>query len=358
MEADLAGAKGGISERFVPDQDAGRLIEVEHLARYRWAMPAAPDRAVLDAGCGTAYGTKLLAQAGAREVVGVDLVSTVLDAVRPTMPENVRLEQGDLRQLPLEDDAFELIVCFEVIEHFEDPFTVLDELVRVLAPQGLLLISSPNRGVYPANNPHHLHEFRPEELQAELSARLANVQLVRQHDYVVSAVLGDDAVARGGEALEGVTLHKLIAGEPGDEVYTIAMASDEALPELHQVATMTGPLELREWMSVFDVQTSAIRDKDNHIGQLQARIQERDRLGELLTDAEQRLAGIPDLQLRIADLEYELSQARAAADAAREQVHQLDERAMRSQRVLTDVMSSPSWQVTKPLRAAKRLLAR
>ncbi len=82
--------------------------------------------------------------------------------------------------------------------------------------------------------------------------------------------------------------------------------------------------------------------------------EERDRLGELLTDAEQRLAGVPDLQLRIADLEYELSQARAAADAARKEARRYDEQSMRAQRVLTDVMSSPSWQVTKPLRAAKR----
>ena len=69
-----------------------------------------------------------------------------------------------------------------------------------------------------------------------------------------------------------------------------------------------------------------------------------------------RLAGVPDLQLRIADLERELEEARRAADAAREQARVLDERLTRSARVLSDVMNSPSWRLTKPLRTAKHFL--
>ena len=107
------------------------------------------------------------------------------------MPGSVRLQAGDIRSLDFEDDGFEMVVCFEVIEHVEDPSVVFDELVRVLAPGGLLLVSSPNRGVYPPGNPHHLHEFTSAELEAELAARLGHVQLVRQRDYIVSAVLSD-----------------------------------------------------------------------------------------------------------------------------------------------------------------------
>ena len=197
MEIDLAGTKDGISERFAPDQDRGRLIEVEHVSRYQWAAQAAKDRVVLDAGCGTGYGTRLLAEGGAREVVGIDLAEAVLEAVAPTMPDSVRLQTGDLRKLEVPDNTFDLIVCFEVIEHFEDPFTVLDELIRVLAHDGLLLISSPNRGVYQPGNPHHLHEFTAVELRAELADRLSNVELTRQHDYIVSALLSDSFVRAG-----------------------------------------------------------------------------------------------------------------------------------------------------------------
>jgi SAM-dependent methyltransferase len=357
VEADLAGTKDGISERFVPDKDTGRLIEAEHLARYRWAAQAAAGRRVLDAGCGTGYGAKLLAEAGAHEVVGVDLAAGVLEAVAPSMPEQVRLEAGDLRQLSYEAGSFELIVCFEVIEHFEEPLVVLDELVRVLGQNGVLLISSPNRGVFPAGNPHHHHEFEPQELHEALCARLRNVRLVRQNDYLLSAALLDASVlARDGATLDGIRLDKLVGEEVGRELYTLAVAGNGPLPDLDQLGVLTGTLEFREWLSVFDEQTEAIRRKDNYIGELEARVAERDRVGQLLLEAEQRLAEIPALQLQIDDLRHELAGARAAEEAARQQMRALDERLMRAQRTLVEVMSSPSWRVTKPLRAAKRLL--
>ena len=99
VDSDLASTKNGISERFVPEQDQGRLIEVEHVSRYQWAAQAANGRAVLDAGCGTGYGCRLLAAGGAREVIGVDIARSVLEAVAPAMPESVRLQAGDVRKL-------------------------------------------------------------------------------------------------------------------------------------------------------------------------------------------------------------------------------------------------------------------
>ena len=352
MDSDLASPKNGISERFVPEQDQGRLIEVEHVSRYRWAAQVAKDRLVLDAGCGTGYGSRLLAAGGAREVIGVDIARAVLETVAPAMPESVHLQVGDLRKLDLEDDAFELVVCFEVIEHFEDPFIVLDELVRVLAPGGLLLLSSPNRGVYQPGNPHHLHEFAPAELVAELAARLGHVRLLRQQDYIVSAVLSDATTERGGgAAVPNLAVHKLAADSPGREIYTIAMASDAELPELRELAAMTGTLELREWLSVFETQTGAIADKDNYIDELTARLEERDRLAQLLGDAERRLAEVPEFELRIADLEFELAAARNAADAARREANELDQMLMYGRRMLRYVRP-----VIKPLRQARRKL--
>ncbi len=357
MTTDYAGTKAGISERFAPDQDRGRLIEVEHVARYRWAAQAAAGRTVLDAGCGTAYGSALLAAGGAAEVVGVDIAESVLKVMAPRMPESVSLEVGDLRRLRYADDRFDLIVCFEVIEHFDEPLVVLDELVRVLAPGGVLLISSPNRGVYPDGNPHHFHEFTPDELLEAVRQRLANVRLVRQHDYMVSALLSDaDFAQDSSEPLSEVELRKLVAGEPGDELYTVAIASSGTLPELHQLAALTGPFELKEWIDAAATQTEAIRVKDRTISDLQQRIGERDRIARLLTDAEQRLAGIPDLHQRIADLERELHAERTAHQATRDHAEHLDARLMRSERVLREVFGSPSWQMTKPLRYAKRRL--
>lgn len=348
MQNDLAQARDGISERFAPEQDRGRLIEAEHLARYRWATQAADGQRVLDAGCGTAYGSRLLAEAGAREVVGVDIAQVVVETVAPSMPEGVRLVTGDLRKLTFANGEFDLVICFEVIEHVEDPAVVLDELVRVLAPDGLLLISSPNPEVYPPGNPHHLHELTPAELEAELTSRLDNVRLLRQDDHIVSALHerdGDPA----GLRLDDVTADA--NRDSGSEVYTVAVASRSTLPDLPGLAVLTGTLELREWLAAADVQTAAIADKDNYIVELETRLQERDRLSELLVDAEQRLAKVPELNLRIADLEHELGAARGAEQVARREAQELDQMLMYGRRMLRHVRP-----LIKPLRKARRRL--
>ena len=357
VHSNLSGTLEGVSERFVADRDRGRLIEVEHLARYRWAAQVAAGRTVLDAGCGTAYGCRLLARAGARQVLGLDIAASVVESVGGDLPSTVTLSTGDVRALELESASVELVTCFEVLEQLEDPETALDELARVLTPGGLLLVSSPNPGVRPPGNPHHGRELTPAELEAALRERLAHVTLLRQRDYIVSAILSDAEEARGdGEPVQDAPLGKLHPGRPGEETYTIAAAGHAELPHLHGLALMTGTLELSEWLSGAEIQTNAIRDRDRQIAGLQQRVGERDQLAVLLTDAEQRAAGIPELRTRIGDLEADLADARRELEAARAEAHALDDRLMRSERVLVDMRNSPSWQLTRPLRSAKKLL--
>jgi 2-polyprenyl-3-methyl-5-hydroxy-6-metoxy-1,4-benzoquinol methylase len=88
-------------ERFDPQAMHGRLIEAEHLARYWWAAALEAGKRVLDAGCGTAYGSEILARAGASEVVGVDLDQAVVETARASTP-TASLEVADVRQLRTE----------------------------------------------------------------------------------------------------------------------------------------------------------------------------------------------------------------------------------------------------------------
>ena len=70
-------------------------------------------------------------------MTGSDVARRVLDSVRPRVAETVRLDVADVCRLPYDDGAFDLVVCFNVIEHLEDPGRRDDELVRVLATEGL-----------------------------------------------------------------------------------------------------------------------------------------------------------------------------------------------------------------------------
>jgi SAM-dependent methyltransferase len=351
VSSDLASTNQAVSDRLVPEHGQGRLIEVEQLSRYLWAAQAARGRLILDAGCGTGYGSRLLADGGAHEVIGVDIARAVLEMATAGMPESVRLEVGDLRKLGFENDKFELVVCFEVMEYLKDPHTVLDELVRVLAPGGLLLISAPNAGVYQPGNPYVLNEFTSAELEGALGARLSNVQLLRQHDYVVSALLSGAANDRAEAVSDDLDVHKLAADSPGEAIYTLAMASDTELPVMRDLIAMGGTVPLREWLSVLEAQTAAIADRDHRVDELQARLGERDRLTQLLAEAEHRSAEVPELKQRIADLELELEAARSAAAAARLEADQLDRMLMYGRRMLRFVRP-----LIKPLRRLRRKL--
>lgn len=230
---ELAGFRGHSPERFVPELMEGEFIAAQHIGRYLWASSAAKDRRVLDAGCGVAYGSAMLAEAGARSVVGVDLAEEVLETVRARVPPNVRLERADLRDLPFEDGSFDLVVCFEVIEHVTDQQEVVRESARVLSPEGLLLASTPNRAVSAGDNPHHLRELLPEELEGLLGEHFANVELFRQDAWYSSAVFTDtDFTSKRRSAGDSWPVQKIAARDLGTEEFTLAAGSDTALPEL------------------------------------------------------------------------------------------------------------------------------
>jgi len=230
---ELANFRGHSPERFVPELMEGEFIEAQHVGRYLWASSAARDRRVLDAGCGVAYGSTILADAGARSVVGVDLAEDVLETVRARVPPNVRLERADLRDLPFEDGSFDLVVCFEVIEHITDQQEVVREFARVLSPEGLLLTSTPNRAVSAGDNPHHLRELLPEELEGLLGEHFANVELFRQDAWYSSAIFNDtDFTSKGRSASDSWPARKVAARDLGTEEFTIAAGSDTVLPEL------------------------------------------------------------------------------------------------------------------------------
>jgi 2-polyprenyl-3-methyl-5-hydroxy-6-metoxy-1,4-benzoquinol methylase len=251
-------------ERFDPDSFRGELVEAEHLARYRWAAGAVAGREVLDAGCGEGYGARLLAElGGARRCVGIDIDERTIAAARETYGngEALEFEAGDVTRLPFEDASFDVVTCFETVEHVSAQRDAVAELARVLRPGGLLLISSPNRGVYPPGNPFHERELTAAEFEALLKESFAHVRLMRQHNWIVSTVLDDDAFAMA-EPREDLDLRagKLIGKHPGEELYTLAVCghAEPAAPE--QVGLLTHGLEVRRWIDELDRRAGEIAE--------------------------------------------------------------------------------------------------
>jgi SAM-dependent methyltransferase len=226
-------------ERLVPDAQHGELVHAEHLARYRLAAQLAPGRRVLDVACGEGYGSALLAAAGAGTVVGVDLDPATVEHARTR--HGIDARAGDVRALPFEDGSFDLVVSFETIEHVEEPERALDELARVVAPDGLVVVSTPNSRQYLVENPFHVREFEHAEFVELLQARLPAVRLLYQHNWLTSAVLDERSMREQGGAQQlPVELTKVRAVEPGDELYLVAVCGREPDVRLRAVGVMAG----------------------------------------------------------------------------------------------------------------------
>lgn len=110
---------------------------------YRWLVirnwvRINPADRVLDVGCDDG---EIIARIPAALKVGLDL--------NPRSPDpNVRLLCGDARCLPIPSGKFDAVFAFDIIEHIDNDRAVLAELVRVLADDGTLWISTPSAGFF------------------------------------------------------------------------------------------------------------------------------------------------------------------------------------------------------------------
>jgi SAM-dependent methyltransferase len=173
-------------ERVVPGQVSPDLWN-EHYARYAFTARLARGKRVLDIGCGTGYGSAVLAEA-ALHVTGVDVSPEAVASARAAFSrENIEFLSASAERLPFPDSSFDLIIAFEVIEHLEDWKALLAEARRLLSPTGQFIVSTPNKLYYAESrrlhgpNPYHAHEFEYEEFKDALAAHFPNVALFLQN---------------------------------------------------------------------------------------------------------------------------------------------------------------------------------
>ena len=173
-----------MTERIIPRQSGTwedpylYLMYLRHLAAYRFAQSWAHQRRVLDLGCGTGYGTALIAD-NAEEVIGLDIA---LNALPTTTSTAALFVAGDSTRLPLRDQTFDLVISFQVIEHIEDEERYLSEVHRVLTPDGLFIVSTPNKALrllpfQPPFNPYHVREYDHRALRKALGKHFSQVNI-------------------------------------------------------------------------------------------------------------------------------------------------------------------------------------
>lgn len=133
----------GHHERLVPEvADPGNLAQ--HLKRYYFARPYCVGKLVLDVGTGVGYGANLIAQV-AEKVYGIDYdPETIRYASQRYGSKRLEFFIGDVASLPFQANSMDVVVSLEVIEHVPDHNRFLKEVCRVLKPEGISLVSTPN----------------------------------------------------------------------------------------------------------------------------------------------------------------------------------------------------------------------
>ena len=175
-------------ERVVEKETPDR-IWLDHLARYEFAARYVKEKIVLDIACGTGYGSSRLCLSGAKKVIGVDISREAINFARNKYIVNgLEFKTGDILDISFPGIHFDLITCFETIEHVENQEEALVHLQRALKPEGILIISSPNRKLtspgrsisnHPANA-FHVKEYSTNEFVVVLNRYLDILEIYGQ----------------------------------------------------------------------------------------------------------------------------------------------------------------------------------
>ncbi len=221
----------------------------EHFHRYLWAARVLAGRSILDVGSGEGFGGAILSDS-ASSVTGVDVDERAVEHSRLNyFAPNLRFDVASALDLSaFEEGSFGGVVAFEIIEHVSEQERVLDEIARVLAEDGILVISTPDRRAYTETsgnvNPFHEHELALEEFLTLIKRNFPNVASWGQRTITGShmnpldrpgseqsmAAPADFFLERSGEEWR-------VPGDPAP-LYCVAIASRIPLPAVPASSTL------------------------------------------------------------------------------------------------------------------------
>lgn len=174
-----------VSENFEKRPSGERLIlgksskrnEEDHLARYHFAKAFVEGKRVLDIACGTGYGTKLLKDAGAVEIVGVDIDNQAIEFANENYAgEGIKFLCDSVDTATFDSKYFDVVVTYETIEHLESETRkkYLLLLRETLKDDGIIILSTPNKLITSPwskkpLNPFHVLEYYRSTLDLEIA---------------------------------------------------------------------------------------------------------------------------------------------------------------------------------------------
>lgn len=249
-------------ERFIP----GRMAhdgEIEHFHRYTAVQRIVRDKIVLDAACGTGYGSRILAQT-AQKVYAMDLSAEAVEYARENYGnEHIEYLQGSVEQLPFENASLDVVVSFETIEHVDGKVQkkFLQEIYRVLKEDGLLIMSSPNKKLFTDERnlitEFHVKEFYEKEFLSFIGEIFPHYRIYNQFFSKVSNI-----ICENGEKLTPINYDYQRKG-----LFFVAIASKKHLnPEVKLDSCYYYPEEYarcNDYLQVYYGKTNVFLEADS-----------------------------------------------------------------------------------------------
>ncbi|WPO83987.1 class I SAM-dependent methyltransferase [Chryseobacterium sp. JJR-5R] len=156
-------------------------LHLVHVATYEYAKQFTAGKKVLDFGCGSGYGAKMLSET-AEYVFGVDISQEAVDFAKK---EYISPNLDFITYSGLGNEKFDVITSFQVIEHVKNDSEYITQLKKLLAPKGILLISTPDRKNRLFNyiqkpwNIFHLKEYSYKSLKQLLENHFSTVEILK-----------------------------------------------------------------------------------------------------------------------------------------------------------------------------------
>ncbi|MDV3309468.1 MAG: methyltransferase domain-containing protein [Cyclobacteriaceae bacterium] len=142
---------------------------------------------LLEVGCGEGRGINLLKPL-VQHYTAIDKIEDVITSLKVQHPECTFIA-SDIPPFPItENEAFDCVISFQVIEHIRDDLHFLREIHRMLKPSGIGLLTTPNRRMSLTRNPWHIREYLPDELE-RLAAQVFG-------EVTVKGITGNEKVMR------------------------------------------------------------------------------------------------------------------------------------------------------------------
>jgi glycosyltransferase involved in cell wall biosynthesis/SAM-dependent methyltransferase len=305
-------------ERLVPgalncEPTFGSKMFHEHSARYRFAAQVVAGKRVLDVGCGVGYGAALLADAGAAEIVAFDASQDAIDHAREHYARpSISFTTGLAESFSF--GAFDVITCFELIEHVEEQDAVLERIATALATDGVAFVSTPRPLGEKTRSAFHVRELPFDSFQSLLGRHFPHAMY-----WFEGNQFGSRIDVSPGSRIPTITLMKPEQFASAGADYFIAVVGHQPAPP-----DAVSPI--------------VVADDDAYVRTLERDV-------ETLRQAEEGV------------------KAKLGADlaSARRQARELERRLAREQRRREEaenhtlaMSETLSWRITRPLRVVRR----